>query len=125
MRNAAGLCLRGVECSGKVMTRLTPDATGGNRRAPPRRNVVNRARGRSIRAASRQLSDADFLEPHDVAGVMILQADVARSRTLRFPFRLVPLLLGRHVRTAGIEARYPFPIELHNNSVALQRDEHR
>src|SRR6059036_3939870 len=98
-------------------------------RPPPEitfeRGTPNMGRGRSIRAGSRQRSHADFLEPHEVAGVMILQADVAHRGTLRLPFRLVPLLLGRHVRTFGIEALYLFPIEMHNNSFARERDEHR
>lgn len=39
-------------------------------------------------------ADADFLEPYDVARVMVLQTDVADLRPLVLPFRLIPLALG-------------------------------
>src|SRR5205807_2529707 len=79
----------------------------------------------SLRAGRRQRSHADFLEPYYVAGVMVLQADIARLRALRLPFRLVPLFSERHVGTPWIEAGDALPVEIHKDLVARQRDNHR
>src|SRR5881396_1559841 len=77
---------------------------------------------RSLRGVRRQWAHADLLEPHDVARVMILQADVAFFGPLWLPFRLVPLLARRHLGAGRIEARDPSPVQFHKDSIARQRD---
>src|SRR3954447_8539248 len=47
--------------------------------------------------------DADLLEVDDVAGVVVLKADVTFQRPLRPALRLVPLLLLGDVLGVGVE----------------------
>src|SRR6266566_558379 len=72
----------------------------------------------SLRAGRRQRAHADFLEPHYVTRVMVLQTEVARLGTLRPPFRLVPLFLRWQVRTSRIERRDALTIEVHKDFLA-------
>src|SRR5882762_10027717 len=79
----------------------------------------------SLPRAVLQWADAYLLKPYDVGGIMILQSDITDLWALRFPFRLVPLLTGRHIVIFGIKVRDPFTVQVHRNASASQRNNHR
>src|SRR5437773_1212269 len=68
-----------------------------------------------------QRAHADFLEPNDVARIMILQADVPDLRTLRFAFRFMPDLSWRHICVCRIEARDAFSVQIDENLGSRER----
>src|SRR4051794_11311740 len=68
--------------------------------------------------------DADLLEIDDIAGVVILQADVAGRRPFRPPLRLEPLAIPRHILAVGVEGGDLLAVDLHQHEVALEGDHH-
>src|SRR5437899_3877984 len=51
---------------------------------------------------------------------MILESDVTDGGSLRFSFRLVPLLSGRQVSTCRIKGGDSLPIEINKNPLTRQ-----
>ena len=78
----------------------------------------------SVRTGLGQQPDADFLEPDDVAWVVVLEADVALLWSLRFTLGFVPLFASRQVGTCGVQTRAALPIEMHEDVIAIERDDH-
>src|SRR5262245_32988436 len=72
-----------------------------------------------------QRPDADLLEVHHIARVVILEADIARFGPFRLALRLVPLSLLRNVLAGRIESGDPLTVHVDQHEVALQGDDHR
>jgi len=88
--------------------------------------MLNRKRGRDRReAALFQRLDAHFFKPDHISRIMILQTDVAGLRTFRLAFGFVPLFALRKRRTRGVQSRDALAIQVNQDSIAVERDEHR
>lgn len=72
----------------------------------------------------RQDTDADFLEPNDIPGVVILQAEVALPGTFGFALWFVPLFARRQIRAGGVKGGNAFIVEVHKDFGSIESDDH-
>src|SRR4051812_21012365 len=108
--------------TGALATCSARDSTFGPRSlcsvwSLPKRSVGPRS---LLAARPRQRPNADFLEPDEIAWVMILEVDVADLRPFRFSFRFVPLFARRKIGIGRVKARDPRSVQIHEDPIIVQ-----
>src|SRR5688572_19926436 len=72
----------------------------------------------------RQVAHADLFEPDDVAGVVILEADVAPGRAFGLALGLVPGFARGQVLGGRVKFGHALAVDVDQDGLALERDDH-
>src|SRR5262249_49261885 len=80
--------------------------------------------GTSLSRRCRERPHADLFEPHDVAGIMVLETDITNLGTFRLAFRLEPLPLTRDIGAFGVEAGHSLALQFYEYAIAGQSNYH-